>query len=342
MEGSMTAVVIHEYKDKENCKVEQVPIPQPKKGEVLIKVHASPINPSDIVFLKGKYGVKKVLPAIPGFEGSGEVVASGGGLSAWRLLNKRVVFISSGDSGAWSEYVVTRAKFCISLPKGINYYEGSSILNPLTVVMFMEHIKQGRHEAVVQTAAASSCGKMLLRWCNSEQIPIINIVRREDQATILRYHGAQHIINTSETGWEDALTKLCANLHVTVAFDAISGSMTGKLLECMCEDSVVYVYGELGREKIDDIVSASVIFHNKRVEGLWLQGWLRAKGKLGNWNAIKKAASLLPSILRTDISEKFSIESIEEAMLFYKKNMSKGKVILTPQEKKPIESLSKV
>jgi NADPH2:quinone reductase len=334
MEGSMSAVVIHEYKDSDNCRVERVEIPQPKKGEVLIKVHASPINPSDIVFLKGKYSIKKVLPAIPGFEGSGEVVASGGGLAAWRLLNKRVVFLAPGDCGAWSEYVITRAKFCIPLPKGISFYEGCSLINPLTVVMFMEHIKQGKHEAVIQTAAASSCGKMLLRWCNAEQIPIINIVRREDQATILRYHGAQYILNSSEPGWEEALRKLCANLHATVAFDAVSGSMTGKLLECMCEDSVVYIYGELGREKVDNIVPASIIFHNKRIEGLMFQAWLRPKGKLGQWNAIKKAASLIPSVLRTDISAKYSLDNIEEAMLFYKKNMSKGKVILTPSEKR--------
>jgi hypothetical protein len=64
------------------------------------------------------------------------------------------------------------------------------------------------------------------------------------------------------------------------------------------------------------------------------QAWLRAKGKLGQWNAIKKAASLIPSVLRTDISAKYSLDNIEEAMLFYKKNMSKGKVILTPSEKR--------
>jgi len=105
---TMKAAVIQAYDNAQTYRVEDRPVPVPEFGEVLVKVAASPINPSDVAFIRGVYGVKRDLPTIPGFEGSGTVIASGGGFLAWRLEGKRVAFFTVGE-GTWAEYAVVSA-----------------------------------------------------------------------------------------------------------------------------------------------------------------------------------------------------------------------------------------
>lgn len=314
--------------------IEELPMPVPSSGEVLVRVEASPINPSDIVFLKGKYGTKKPLPVVPGFEASGTVVSSGGGLLAWRLVGKKVAIFCEKGNGVWAEYTVLPAKSCVVLPDDMPFTMGCCLFaNPFTVMMFAEKIKEGKHQAVVQTAACSAVGKMLARYCINERIPIINIVRRDDQAAALRELGAEHVLNSTSENFQEELKKFALNLNATIAFDAVSGDMTGILVNSMCENSVVYIYGHLNMTPIKDINPSAIIFSNKRIEGLWLSKWIKTKNILTRWNLANKIVALLPTVLRTDISKEFPIESVKEALSFYKKNMSLGKVVLRPQMK---------
>lgn len=324
----MRAVVLRAAND---FSVEQVPMPVPTSGEVLVKVEASPINPSDVVFLKGLYGTKKPYPAIAGFEGSGTVVSSGGGILGWSLVGKRVAFAAEKSGGTWAEYIAVSAKACVKLTPDIPFNLGCCMFaNPFTVMYFAEVIKNGKHQAVVQTAACSAIGKMLIRYCLQENIPIINIVRRNDQVEALREIGAVHVLNSSDENFQEELQKMSVNLNATVAFDCVSGEMTGILVNSMCENSVVYVYGSLSMKALEGISPAAIIFSNKRVEGLWLSKWIKGKNILTLWNLSNKVVGLLPTVLRTDVSREFPIEEIESALEFYKKNMSAGKVILRP------------
>jgi len=139
-------------------------IPMPfKKGQVLIKMAYSPINPSDLAFLTGQYGIQKTLPTVPGFEGSGEVVATGGGLYANYLKGKNVACIASdkGD-GTWAEYMLTDATKCVALGKTVSTEQGAmSFVNPLTAIELTDMAKQGGYTAVVMSAAASALSKMV-------------------------------------------------------------------------------------------------------------------------------------------------------------------------------------
>lgn len=325
----MKAVVLSGPKE---YSVKEMPIPVPRPGEVLVRIEASPINPSDVVFLKGVYGTTKPFPAVPGFEGSGTVVSSGGGLLAWRLIGKRVALSCEKGNGVWAEYAVASAKACVVLPQTIPFELGCCMfVNPFTVMMFAEKIREGKHQAVVQTAACSALGKMLIRYCLSERINIVNIVRREEQVTQLKEMGAEYVLNSSDEGFLENLKKMSADLNATIAFDAVGGEMTGMLVNSMCENSVVYVYGALSMSAIKDISPTAFIFSNKRVEGLWLTRWIKTKGLMALWSLSNRVVSLLPTILKTEVAREFPLENIKDALKFYKKNMSAGKVILRPQ-----------
>lgn len=158
--ASMQAVQLLAYDGKpESITVAEVPVPRPGPGEVLVKVYASPINPSDLMFVQGLYGFKKALPAVAGFEGSGVVVESGPGLMARYLKGKHVACAAADakiSGGMWAEYIVTPAQVCVPLRKNVSLEQASSMLvNPLTAWALMEEARRGRHRAVVQTAAAA-------------------------------------------------------------------------------------------------------------------------------------------------------------------------------------------
>ncbi|NCF67045.1 MAG: alcohol dehydrogenase catalytic domain-containing protein [Chloroflexi bacterium] len=141
----MTAVVLDSYAGVEALRVEKRLVPKPGDNEVLVKVAASPINPSDLAFLEGLYGFKKQTPVVPGFEGSGTVVAVGRGMMGRYLQGKRVACISQdkGD-GVWAEYMVTSTGYALPLDQSVSLEQGAmSADNPLTAIAFMEIAKKG-------------------------------------------------------------------------------------------------------------------------------------------------------------------------------------------------------
>ena len=133
--------------------------PRPGIGQVLVRMAAAPINPSDIGFLQGSYGAHGGASAVPGFEGSGTVVAAGGGYLTRLLLGRRVAF-SDASGGTWAEYHAANASLCVPLKKDITLEQGAMLLvNPLTALALLSIARQGRHKALVNTAAASALGR---------------------------------------------------------------------------------------------------------------------------------------------------------------------------------------
>ena len=149
----------------QNLRVAQKPTPTPGPGQVLVKIETAPCNPSDLIFMQGLYGVVKALPAVPGWEGAGTVVASGGGIIANWLKGKRVACGGQAESdGTWAEYYLADVKNCVPLRNKISFEQGASlIVNPLTAWALIEEAQKGRHGGIVQTAAASQLGRMILR-----------------------------------------------------------------------------------------------------------------------------------------------------------------------------------
>jgi len=316
----------------ENLHIVEKPKPKPGPGQVLVKVEAAPCNPSDLLFLQGNYGVEKTFPTVPGWEGAGTVVESGGGVIPWWLKGRRVAFAGQADrDGTWAEYAVADAKGCIPLQKGITSAQGSTlIINPFTAVGLIE--EAGGHRAIIQTAALSQVGRMIQILAKEKNVPVINIVRRDEQVEELKESGAEWALNSEKRDFAKCLKELAGELNATIAFDAVAGKLTEDLFQAMPPKSRVLVYGALSGNSCKHISPLSLIFESKILEGFWLTKWIEKSGFWHTLQASRHVQELMKSgKFETKIREQVSFEGWQGALRAYQKSMTSGKVILSPK-----------
>ena len=238
----------------------EVPVPAPRHDEVLVRVEATPINPSDLGLMFGaadlgtatqsgtsarpvvtaripdarmKIMAGRVDRSMPvGNEGAGVVVAAGGSDAAQALLGQ-VVAIFGG--ALYAQYRCVRVADCLALPAGATPAEGAScFVNPLTALGMVETMRREGHRALVHTAAASNLGQMLNRICLQDGVGLVNIVRAREQEDLLRGMGARHVCNSTVPTFAGELTEAIAETGATLAFDAVGGGrLAGQILHCM-------------------------------------------------------------------------------------------------------------
>ncbi|MBK6651030.1 MAG: zinc-binding dehydrogenase [Betaproteobacteria bacterium] len=238
----------------------QVETPAPAADEVIVRIEATPINPSDIGLLFGAADLSTVkasgTPASPvltaqipsaamkamagrldqslpvGNEGAGVVVAAGSSPAAQALMGKTVAMIGGA---MYAQYRSMKADQCLLLRDGTTAAEGAScFVNPLTALGMVETMRRDGHSALIHTAAASNLGQMLNRICIKDGIQLVNIVRKPEQAELLKGIGAQYVCDTSAPTFMDDLTDALVATGATVAFDATGGGkLAGQILSCM-------------------------------------------------------------------------------------------------------------
>lgn len=237
-----------------------IPTPEPGPDEIVVRVEATPINPSDLGLLIGpadmstaKVSGTKELPVVTakvpeaalkamaarldqsmpvGNEGAGVVVRTGSSDAAKALMGKTVAMIGGA---MYAQYRVLRAKDVMELPAGTTAADGAScFVNPLTALGMTETMRREGHKALVHTAAASNLGQMLNRICIKDGIGLVNIVRSKEQADILHKIGAKHVVDSTSPSFMDDLTNALVETGATIAFDAIGGGrLAGQILTCM-------------------------------------------------------------------------------------------------------------
>ncbi len=238
----------------------RVPTPEPKADEVVVRIEATPVNPSDLGLLFGGADMStaklsgtpeqpvvtaSISPAVlrsvagridqslpVGNEGAGVVVRAGSSDEARALVGKTVAIIGGA---MYAQFRTIKASQCLVLPPGTKPAEGAScFVNPLTVLGMVETMRAEGHSALVHTAAASNLGQMLVKVCLADGIPLVNIVRRPEQAELLKALGAQHVLTSSAPAFMDELTDALVATGATLAFDAIGGgTLASQILSCM-------------------------------------------------------------------------------------------------------------
>ncbi|MDA9440698.1 NADH oxidase [Bradyrhizobium sp. CCBAU 51745] len=238
----------------------EVPTPEPADDEVVVRIEAAPINPSDLGLLVGaadmstaKASGTKEAPIITakvpdgamramgaridqslpvGNEGAGVVIKTGSSEAAKALMGKTVAMIGGA---MYAQYRTLKARDCQVLPEGTSAAEGASwFVNPLTALGMTETMRREGHKALVHTAAASNLGQMLNKICIKDGIPLVNIVRSKEQAEILHKIGAKYVVDYSVPSFLDDLTNALVETGATIAFDAIGGGrLAGDILNCM-------------------------------------------------------------------------------------------------------------
>jgi NADPH2:quinone reductase len=237
-----------------------VPVPDPGPDEVLVRVEATPVNPSDLGLLfsaadmtqlvasgtaerpvvtapVSEGAMKALAPRVDqsmpvGNEGAGVVVAAGASPAAQALLGKTVAMIGGA---MYSQYRAVPVEQCLPLPEGATPADGAScFVNPLTALGMVETMRREGHTALVHTAAASNLGQMLNRICLADGVPLVNIVRKPEQAALLREIGATRICDQSAPGFMGELVEALVATGATIAFDAIGGGkLAGQILTAM-------------------------------------------------------------------------------------------------------------
>jgi NADPH:quinone reductase-like Zn-dependent oxidoreductase len=312
-------------------KVETRPVTAPGKGEVLIRIAASPVNPSDLHFLEGEYAFRRRLPAVPGLEGCGRVVAVGDGLLARRLAGKRVACAPATQAdGTWAQYTVASATQCFRLPDQISDELGAmALVNPLAAIGMTERLKMLNARSFVNTAAASAVGQMLLRLGQKRGIDVINVVRRPEQVDLLTQQGATHVLSTAERDFQNQLEELCRRLHARVALDAIGGDMTAQLLAALLPGGHVIVYGGLAHQPMT-VPQQDVVFGHKSIEGFYVPTWLAAKSLPQLVLLERRIPRLLNRELGTEVRAQVTLEDAPPAIEDYRRAMTGGKILITP------------
>ena len=315
-----------------SSRVDRVPVPKPGPGQVLVRMAAAPINPSDLGFIKGSYGFQKPSPIVPGFEGSGTVVAAGPGILS-PLLKGRRVACSASSGGTWAEYLVTPASTCFPLDRKISFEQGAMlIINPMTVLAFFEIAKQGKHIALVSNAAASALGRMILRLGQTYHVPVIHIVRRQEQVELLRSLGGEYVLNSSNPGFLDPLGSLSNQLEATLLLDPV-GERTGQYLDTMPEGSTALVYGSLANKGVE-LDPREQSQSDGRLADFYLPDWIATKNILQILMDAQRVQRLAGREFRTTIQKRFPISAVHEALELYRANPTAGKVLLLAEAEK--------
>jgi NADPH2:quinone reductase len=321
--------------------LDEVEVPEPGSDQVVVRVEAAAINPSDVGMLfagadldradtrevdgrptltaplsemAARAAASRVGRSLPvGNEGAGTVIAAGASDEAQALLGKVVGVIGGGMYGKLRCLDVSS---CLALPGGTTAIEGAAwFINPMTALTMIATLHEEGHRAVVHTAAASSLGRMLLRLCLADGVPLINVVRRPEQAEELRELGAEHVCDSSSEGFHEQLIEAIAATGATIAFDAIGGGhLASGILDAMEQaltrgapfdrygspvHKQVYLYGSLDRAPTELARSYGISWG--------VGGWLvsRRMERLGA-DAVAEMRTRVAAELRTTFATTFA------------------------------------
>jgi NADPH2:quinone reductase len=352
--------------------LETVEVHEPGPTEVLIRVEAAPINPSDLGLLLAGADVfaavvsgpadrpvvtvplpdaamramagRVGIPMQVGNEGAGTVVAAGSSKAAQELLGKTV---AAAGGGMYAEYRCVDVALCLELPAGTRPVDGaSSFVNPMTALGMIETMRRENHVALVHTAAASNLGQMLNRLCIEEDVPLVNIVRRQEQADMLRSAGAIYVCKSGAPGFIADLTAALKETSATLAFDAVGGGrLASQILTCMeaaasaaggsysrygsSVHKQVYLYGSLDRGPTELARNFGMAWG---VGGWLLTPFLQQIGPEGIARLRSRVAAELTTTFASSYTDEVSLAGAlaPEAMTAYARHATGQKYLIIP------------
>jgi NADPH:quinone reductase-like Zn-dependent oxidoreductase len=329
----MKAIVFDRCGDPaEVLQVREVPAVEPGQGQVRVRMLASPLNPSDLLFVRGQYGRRPTLPATPGFEGVGVVDAAGPGLL--RLIRglspgRRVAVLNSGG-GNWQELVVLPARQLVPLSADLTAEQGATFfVNPASALLMTRWILRVPAGAwLIQTAAGSALGRMVIRLGKHFGFRTLNVVRRREQGEELLKAGADAVLCTNDESIAERVPAIVGEAGVRYALDAVGGPTGLQVLQALGAGGRMLVYGTLSSDPMA-LNPRVLMVGQKRIEGFWLSEWTRQQKSLTMLRLFRQLQRLLRAgVLTSEISASFPLDQIHEAVRQAETPGRQGKILL--------------
>lgn len=298
-------------------------MPQAKAHEVLIRVTVRNINPSDIMFVRGMYGITPKLPSSAGFEACG--VVEEGDEAGKVPAGTRVMFTAIGT---WKEYVCVPAALVIPVPAQMpDEVACQAFVNPMTAYGMIEDSGLEAGQWLMLTAGASAFGKFAIQMAKAKGIRVAATVRHEAQKALLLDLGAELVINTAT----EKLLKVVFEktvVGIDVVFDAVGGELGGKALSCLKQKGRMMVFGALSLENLS-INSGLLIFKNLRIDGFWLSTWIEELPVEQRMKAFHRVFGfLMQDNSKVDVAATYPLSEFKAALDAYEQAGRNGKILL--------------
>ena len=304
-------------------------LPPLMDGQVLIKVLAAPINPSDVLTLTGVYGMLPPLPAVGGNEGVGVVAELGPGVTSPAV--GQTVLLPVG-SGTWTTHLVADAKKLMPLPNGVDPLQLAMLtVNPPTAYLLLrEFVDLQSGDWLIQNAANSGVGEYLIQLAKIRGFKTVNIVRRESAVAAVRAMGGD-VVLVDGSGLAKRVADATGNAKIRLGIDAVGGKSTDNLAECLTEGGVLVNYGMMSGESC--VVSpSSFVFRDITLRGFWLALWFRKATPPQQMAVFGELAKLIASgKLTARVQATYDISQIKAAVMAAAAGERDGKILMVPE-----------
>ncbi|MGW4205293.1 zinc-dependent alcohol dehydrogenase family protein [Streptomyces sp. NPDC004726] len=313
--------------------VEDLTIPEPGEGQVKVRILQTPVNPSDLLYVRGQYaGVQAHFPAPTGFEGVGIVEALGSGVR--EVAEGQRVSVVNGQGGNWAEYAVVPAGDLFLAPDEFpDDQVASFVINPASAILMVRHVLAvPEGEWLLQSAAGSELGRMVIRLAKRDGIRTVNVVRRRESAEELERLGADVVLITADGPIDEQVRKVVDPAGVKYAIDPVVGETGTQIFKSLHEDGRMLVYGSLTGEPIRVGDDPRFILAGRRIlEVYWLGYWLPRLTEEQRKQLGQDITDLMrEGIVETSPGRKFSLDEIDEAVVQAEQKGRQGKVFLVP------------
>jgi NADPH:quinone reductase-like Zn-dependent oxidoreductase len=293
----------------------EAPIPVPGWNEVLVRMIASPINPSDTLTIEGRYGVVPPLPSVPGYEGVGIVEKAGPGLLGRFFVGKRVAVLNQ-KGGNWGEYVTIPTIRAIPVSSDIpDAQVASFFVNPATVLAMARHVlRVPKGGWLLQSAAGSTLGRMMIQLARHDGFKTINIVRRHEAIDELKALGADSVICSADGPIDEQVRRVVGGEGVLYAIDPVGGDTGTGVFNSLANGGRMLVYGTLEEAPLR-IDPRKMIAGKRVVEGFYLGHWAADRPKVKMLLLFREIADLIrKGVLATELGREYPLEAIGDAV----------------------------
>ncbi len=306
-----------------------LPVPEPGPGEVQLRLTHRPINPSDLETIRGRYGRLPALPAVGGLEALAMVAALGEGVTGL-TVGQRVVPMGV-RGGTWVEYALANPTYLLPVPDSVADQTAAQFLaNPVTAwVMLLDELSLQAGDWLLQTAAGSTLGQLVLQIARLKGFKTVNLVRRQEQVAELLDLGADAVFTTDDPDVVAKVRTLTAGKGVKGVIEAVGGATGSLALSCLRSGGTMVVYGMLSHELIP-LHSGEMLFKGLTVKGYWLTHWLRVTPPAKIAQICRELMNLMAEgHLIPPVEAEYDLADFAAAVAHSERPGRRGKVILT-------------